>query len=171
MFHFVSAPESLTPELENSITAASAWVQISTTGAAKPDSNAGALVLDSFYDLKKEVAELRRRLEDKTSELRKRLEDETRARANADLILANYIAQTNNLLRDNNILVRRVSRIEDAHSVLYYCQICFDKQRTMRFSPCGHMATCSECTQKIMDSNGTCPLCRTPVTEADRTFT
>ena len=159
MFRFVSNEEALTPELDTSITAASAWVHIVPAGSTKPLENAGAVVLESFSDLKKSIAILEQRLN-----------EETKARTEADLVLANHVAQINNLLRKKHILERNIDRIDHANSLLYNCQVCFERHQTMRLVPCGHMAMCLECTNIVMDANGLCPLCRTAVTRAERTY-
>ena len=159
MFRFVSSDETLTPEFETNITAASAWVHITPTGTKKPERNAGAMVIQSFLDINERLAGLEHKLK-----------EEKQARTEADLVLANHVSQINNLLREKRILERDADRIDHAHSLLYYCQVCFERQRTMRLVPCGHMATCPECTENIMHDNGLCPLCRTAITKAERTF-
>lgn len=159
MFRFVSSEEVLTPELEAQVTAASAWARVVPTGAAKPENSAGALVLQSFADINSRI-----------SMLEQRLAEEVKARTEGDLVIANHVARTNNLLREKRILERDVERLDHAHTLLYQCQVCIDRQRTIRLSPCGHMATCEECTQRIMNDNGLCPLCRVAVTRAERTF-
>lgn len=160
MFHFVSSPEVLTPELEASIANASAWAQVIPTGQTKPSDNVGALVLESFSHIKESI-----------TKLEEKLHAETKAREESDMVLAQNIAKLNNVLVDNGILQQENRRIHDANSVLYNCTVCMDRQRTIRFDPCGHMATCAVCTEKIMDNHiGTCPLCRVPVTRAQRTF-
>jgi pyrimidine deaminase RibD-like protein len=160
MFHFVSSPEVLTPELETSIANASAWAQVIPTGQTKPSNNVGALVLESFSHIKEDIIKLE-----------ERLHAETKAREESDMVLAQNIAKLNNLLAENGILQQENNRIHDANSVLYNCTVCMDRQRTIRLDPCGHMATCASCTEKIMESQGrTCPVCRVPVTRAQRTF-
>ena len=121
MFRFVSSGETLTAELNANITAASAWVHITSTGATKPSENENkskiyfALVLQSFTELNNNI-----------TKLEQALKAETKARTEADLVLANYIARTNNLLREKSILEHDVERIDHAHSLLYNCQVCFD---------------------------------------------
>ena len=41
-------------------------------------------------------------------------------------------------------LKQETTRIHDANSILYNCIVCMDRQRTIRFEPCGHMAICSQ---------------------------
>ncbi|CAH9118871.1 unnamed protein product [Cuscuta epithymum] len=41
------------------------------------------------------------------------------------------------------------------------CVICYDKRRSWLFVPCGHCATCSSCTKRIIEGKAkTCPFCR-----------
>lgn len=160
MFRFISSPEALTSELEHQITDADAWAHIIPTGNSKPGSNAGALVLESYSKLKENVAELERKIQ-----------IETRTREESDVVLAQHIAKVENLLVEKNILRQETERIHDANSVLYNCVVCMDRQRTMRLEPCGHMATCVQCTEEIINIRGSlCPLCRVAVTRAQRTF-
>ncbi len=140
MFHFVSSPEVLTPELEQSISNASAWARIIPTGNTKPDSNTGALVTESFSSLKTAV-----------DELKHELREEARKREEYDMVLAQHVARIENILVENNVLKQETERIHDANSVLYNCMICMDRQRTMRLEPCEHMATCASCTERIVD--------------------
>ncbi len=152
MFHFVSSPEILTPELEVSIANASAWAQVIPTGQTKPESHVGALVLESFSHFKENI-----------NKLEEKLHVETKSREESDMVLAQNIAKLNNLLVENGILRQENSRIpslmalrlaslHDANSVPYNCTVCMDRQRTIRLDPCGHMATCASCTEKIMES-------------------
>lgn len=160
MLRFVSSLESLTQDVEVAATAASAWVQVIPTGAVKPESNAGTMVLESFSGLKKDF-----------TKLEQKLQAETKTREESDIVLAQYIAKINNLLVENNILKQKTNKIHDANSVLYNCIVCMDRQRTIRFEPCGHMATCVSCSEEIMtEHDSVCPLCRTRVTKAQRTF-
>lgn len=160
MFHFISSQEVLTPELEHQITNASAWAQVIPTENTKPSSNVGALVSESFSELKKSVADLERRL---------RIETQTRDESN--IVLAQHIARIENLLVENKIIKQEKERIHDANSVLYNCVVCMDRQRTIRLEPCGHMATCVQCTEEIINVRGSrCPLCRVAVTTTQRTF-
>lgn len=166
MFRFVSSEEALTPELETNITAASAWVHITPTGAVKPEGNVGALIIQSFSDLNNRIVTVENRLDD---EKRLRMEADAKL-GETNLVLANHIAQINNLLRENNILKRNAEQVEQANTLLHQCQICFERHRTMRLVPCGHMAMCAECTESVMRVNGLCPLCRIPVTRVERTY-
>jgi len=160
MYHFVShQTETLTPELEKQITDSSAWARVVPVGRTKPLTNAGAFVLQSYADLNNKV-----------NCLEVDLKKEKKMREEYDLILANQISQINNLLKDKNIMAKDSERISQAHTLLYYCQVCFERQRTMRLVPCGHMATCAECTEQIMNINGMCPLCRTAVIKTEHTF-
>ena len=66
MFHFVSNPETLTPELEASIANAYAWAQVIPTGQTKPRNTVGALVLESFSQIKEDIIKLEERLHAET---------------------------------------------------------------------------------------------------------
>ncbi len=171
MFHFVSSHEVLTPELEASIADASAWAEVIPTGRIKPTGNVGALVQESFSQLKGDVDKLEHQLQAETKAREDANRAEAKTREEFDIVLAQQIANINNLLSEKGILEQQVGRIHDANSVLYNCIVCMDQQRTMRFNPCGHMATCVSCTEKIMNAQDRkCPLCRTIVTAAQRTF-
>lgn len=160
MFRYVSSLEALTPQLEESISNASAWVQVVPTGQVKPSNNAGALITESFSNLKASV-----------DRLEHMLHKGEKTRDEQDMILAQHIAKIENLLSDKKVLIRENERVHDANSVLYNCMVCMDQQRTIRLDPCGHMATCASCTETIMSTgNSLCPLCRTPITRAQRTF-
>ena len=167
MFHFVShKAETLTPELEKQITDSKAWAHIVPAGNTKPATNAGAFVLQSYTELNTKVNILGHTV----SELEAELKKEKQKREESDLILANQISQINNLMKEKNIITRNKERIDHAHTLLYYCQVCFERQRNMRLVPCGHMATCEECTEQIMSINGLCPLCRAAVIKTEHTF-
>lgn len=155
MFRFVSSEEALTPQLEEQITTPQAWVEITQTGPKKAEKYIGALVLDSFSKYRR---------------IRNYLNNEKKARKETDLVLANYVSIINNVLKEKNIIENENKRIDRAHTLLYCCQVCFERLRTMRLSPCGHMATCPECTTKIINFNSICPLCRTQIIRAELTF-
>jgi hypothetical protein len=160
MLCFVShEAETLTPELEKQITDSNAWAHVVPAGNIKPATNAGAFVLQSYTELNTKVNILE-------TELKK----EKQKREESDLILANQISQINNLLKEKDIITRDNERIDHAHTLLYYCQVCFERQRNMRLVPCGHMATCEECTEQIISINGLCPLCITAVIRTEHTF-
>ena len=137
MFHFVSSPEVLTPELETSIANASAWAQVIPTGQTKPGSNVGALVLESFSSIK-----------DNINKLEEKLHAEAKAREEFDMVLAQNIAKLNNLLVDSGILQQENSRIpslmalrpaslHDANSVLYNCTVCMTDSEPYAWIPVG----------------------------------
>lgn len=39
------------------------------------------------------------------------------------------------------------------------CIVCLERERTVAFSPCNHLAVCEECAKTI----GECPFCRRPI--------
>ncbi len=161
-------------------TSAEAWVQVVRTGVVKPVQGAGALVLESFSGIKNSVQQLEQRLDAETAArhtLEQRLDEETATRQAAvkrleefNLVLANYMAEMQNLMKEKDILTRDKDRIYQAQSILNDCQVCMDRPRTMKLAPCGHMATCRDCTERIMSQNGKCPLCRRPVIRFDETY-
>ncbi len=196
MFHFVSGENALTPEQEEKITAASAWVQIVPTYAIKPWLNPGVMTSELSFvkDFSRGILQVRSDLDalmlhSETSsnvldtlvqglkdaqvareKLERTIEKETNVRESQILSLASHVSELKNALNEKGILKKELNRLHRAHSVLYYCNICMNKPKAMRFAPCGHMATCAECAEEIMDNNGACPLCRTPVINAERTF-
>jgi len=53
------------------------------------------------------------------------------------------------------------------------CKICFDRRINTVIIPCGHMALCSECSEKIrQDLRGTanCPICKSPFVDIIKTY-
>jgi len=40
------------------------------------------------------------------------------------------------------------------------CIICSDQPRSHMFVPCGHMVTCSKCTEFFSNQERDCPMCR-----------
>lgn len=168
MFRFVTSEEALTSDLEEQITGASAWVQVTPTRTRKPAENAGALVLGSFSELAKKI-----------NVLEQQLKAEAKNREESDLVLAANISEIKNLMREKGIIEKERERIDYAHTLIHNCIVCFDRHRTMRLVPCGHMvptpsfscrALCAECAEKIINANGACPLCRMGVIKVERTF-
>ncbi|GMH48432.1 hypothetical protein TrLO_g4540 [Triparma laevis f. longispina] len=43
------------------------------------------------------------------------------------------------------------------------CIICLDNVANAKLRPCGHSATCRECTDELMKRKEPCPLCRKPI--------
>ena len=52
------------------------------------------------------------------------------------------------------------------------CAICKESEPNAKILPCGHSASCSVCTQKVIEcGNGNCPFCRKEVSgEEERKF-
>lgn len=48
------------------------------------------------------------------------------------------------------------------------CIVCLTNKKNIQFKPCGHIASCSFCTAKMVQTNGTCPLCREFLTGAEK---
>lgn len=172
-FHFVSPAEALTPEYDEEITTKEAWVKLTFTGRNKPEGDtAGALVRDNIQNVYKQLSQLRQELNDEKQQLlqlRQELSDEKQQRSQDVLILANHVALIENLLAEKGILEKDVEIVRDAHTTLFYCQVCFERQRNTRPDPCGHVITCSECTARIMQSNNKrCPICRAAIIGTQR---
>jgi hypothetical protein len=71
-----------------------------------------------------------------------------------------------NLLAENDILKKNNEIVRDAHSTLFYCQVCFERQRNTRLHPCGHVVICAG---NILNStNKRCPVCRANIIETQR---
>ena len=46
------------------------------------------------------------------------------------------------------------------------CVICYDAARQVAFAPCGHYATCAECSTRMDD----CPICKEPIRQRTRIY-
>lgn len=46
------------------------------------------------------------------------------------------------------------------------CKICMDREVSVVFLPCGHLATCHHCAPSLTD----CPMCRQEIRATVRTF-
>lgn len=46
------------------------------------------------------------------------------------------------------------------------CKICMDKELAITFLPCGHLATCEECSKSLSE----CPICRKHITNTVKVF-
>lgn len=143
---------------ETAITAALAWLKIEHTGNIKTIGAVGGMIQDTFLSLKQEISSIRADLK-KDSEARKKTE----------LVLAHRLAELQNVMRKKNLIAGE-DRIDTALSMMDSCQICMENHRIMRLYPCGHMATCQQCTDKVVQTSGRCPLCRRTVVRADRTY-
>uniref|UniRef100_A0A1J3J6C2 RING-type E3 ubiquitin transferase n=1 Tax=Noccaea caerulescens TaxID=107243 RepID=A0A1J3J6C2_NOCCA len=51
------------------------------------------------------------------------------------------------------------------------CAICFDAARDCFYQPCGHCVSCYGCGTKVVEANGTCPICRRWIKKVKRIFT
>jgi len=50
------------------------------------------------------------------------------------------------------------------------CSICLDNEADHLFIPCGHVCVCMNCSQRVLDTTSTCPLCRLTCTAAYRVY-
>lgn len=46
------------------------------------------------------------------------------------------------------------------------CKVCLDQDATLVFVPCGHICACEQCCRSLKQ----CPLCRTKINKAYRTY-
>ena len=46
------------------------------------------------------------------------------------------------------------------------CVICMEKRASYAFAPCGHLSTCKGCSDQIMSTSMTCPICRCKTTSS-----
>ncbi|KAK4773070.1 hypothetical protein SAY87_028089 [Trapa incisa] len=60
---------------------------------------------------------------------------------------------------------------ENGNSTRRLCGICFDAPRDCFFLPCGHCVACFECGTRIVEVEGTCPLCRRNMKKVRKIFT
>lgn len=119
MFHFVSSLEPLTPDLETEITAASAWVQITPTHTQKPTENAGALILESFSQLKNDIKELKesvKALSEQHNVMQQQLKAEAAARKEFDLIISCHVGKIKSILQEKSILEREHNILSQANN-------------------------------------------------------
>ncbi|KAG8175366.1 hypothetical protein JTE90_019714 [Oedothorax gibbosus] len=57
-------------------------------------------------------------------------------------------------------------KVEETKTVDLQCKICMDEQVGVVFLPCGHLASCPRCAQRISN----CPMCRRGITKKVRTY-
>uniref|UniRef100_A0A1I7U091 RING-type E3 ubiquitin transferase n=1 Tax=Caenorhabditis tropicalis TaxID=1561998 RepID=A0A1I7U091_9PELO len=50
------------------------------------------------------------------------------------------------------------------------CNICMDAQVNSVLYTCGHMCMCYECARRLLNSKGTCPICRASVQDVIKTY-
>lgn len=51
------------------------------------------------------------------------------------------------------------------------CTICFDAPRDCFFLPCGHCVACFTCGTRILEEDGTCPICSRNMKKVRKIFT
>jgi len=59
---------------------------------------------------------------------------------------------------------------EDTPPPLPVCSICMENVKTHAFLPCGHMMSCGGCSELVMKTSKTCPVCRSPAKMAMRIY-
>ena len=60
-------------------------------------------------------------------------------------------------------------RMEEENEILkerYLCKICMEDRVRVTFLPCGHLVCCEKCASSMEE----CPICRSRISEAIRTF-
>ena len=60
-----------------------------------------------------------------------------------------------------------VAARNDAHEAGKTCVVCWERERTVRFSGCGHFCCCLECCYSL---NDTCPMCRGAIGECQGVY-
>jgi len=50
------------------------------------------------------------------------------------------------------------------------CTVCLDKARDVLLQPCGHVATCHLCANRLMTADGLCPICREIITGIQKAY-
>lgn len=60
------------------------------------------------------------------------------------------------------------AKIEDeiAKHEIIQCIVCFTNKKKMLFLPCSHVATCYNCSKKLIE----CPVCRQKIKEKKQVF-
>ena len=78
----------------------------------------------------------------------------------------------NSLVGEVNALLIRLLHQEDERETteevgdVEVCVICKEHEPNAKILPCSHSASCSVCTQKVIDvGNGNCPFCREKVSK------
>ena len=46
------------------------------------------------------------------------------------------------------------------------CKICMDRELSITFLPCAHLASCEECSKSLFE----CPICRMPINDTVKVF-
>lgn len=60
---------------------------------------------------------------------------------------------------------------ENSNNTRRLCAICFDAPRDCFFLPCGHCVACFECGTRIVEAEGTCPVCHRNMKKVRKIFT
>ncbi|KYQ90759.1 hypothetical protein DLAC_09397 [Tieghemostelium lacteum] len=77
----------------------------------------------------------------------------------------------NELITLQDQLTKQTRRVVKAIENKKQCIICWERNRTHLFVPCGHLATCDTCASALVKERKPCPLCRTAIQQAIKTFT
>ncbi|XP_043583240.1 death-associated inhibitor of apoptosis 2-like [Bombus pyrosoma] len=66
-------------------------------------------------------------------------------------------------------LVKKIAALEKENQALKdarLCKVCVEEQASVTFLPCGHLATCHNCSQAFTK----CIICRSEIRDVTRTF-
>jgi hypothetical protein len=69
-------------------------------------------------------------------------------------------------LQNNSIIEEEYDDIFEEKEDENLCCICFEEEKNMVFSPCGHICTCSECSAIVND----CPICRKKIDQKIKVY-
>jgi len=157
--HFISPFFEISKDTEDRITQSHAWAKIVPTFGIKPteDAERGAFISDEIVSVNT-LRAVEKELQTQIKELQTQINEEKRKREETEMVLAKHMAELKNLTKEN-------SRLADAYSIIHSCVICLDNARQTRFTGCGHVVCCQECSQAIMNKQPQrlCPVCRSPI--------
>jgi len=50
------------------------------------------------------------------------------------------------------------------------CTVCLDAARDVLLQPCGHVATCHSCANRLVSADNSCPICREQITGIQKAY-
>ena len=65
---------------------------------------------------------------------------------------------------------KRLEQAELAEDRRTKCAVCLVNNKNSIFMPCGHVCTCEECADAVVNTDGQCPMCRTDITGTNKAF-
>ncbi|CAJ1348991.1 unnamed protein product, partial [Effrenium voratum] len=69
-----------------------------------------------------------------------------------------------------DLVLRAEQRASRAEQGLLLCKICYERDVGCVLEPCRHHAFCSHCALQLFETDGLCPLCRSPVNSFFETY-